>query len=219
MLQDLDSEDKRKLHAEINQIEHQRFTLTTIAVTLFGVVTAWLIPRDPSSLGGRVGSFECAGSVFLQILLLVVFLVNHKFRTVVRAIACYLKIREASVWERHWGKFRGEGDYGYSGWQTGLFIVLVAFTALWPVALGELYSLKFEPRIGIWVALGIGAVCAFTMAILGLSGWGKRERKIEDRWTKILEESEPKGHADAPAGERRTPACTGQPAPPSSGEA
>jgi hypothetical protein len=191
MAQDLDSEDKRKLHTEINQIEQQRFTLTTIAVTLFGVVTAWLIPRDPSNLGDSVGSFVCAGSAFLQILLLVVFLVNHKFRIVVRAIACYLKIRGASAWEHHWGKFRGEGDYGYSGWQTGLFIALVVFAASWPVALGKLYSLDLEPLAGIEAAIGTGVVCVLTMILLGFFGWGERDRKVEGRWKEILEQLAP----------------------------
>jgi len=179
-------EDAKKLHAEINQIENQRFNLTTAALTIFGVVTAWLIPRDPTLLRGEVGRFACLGSIFLQTLLLVIFVVNHKFRLVTRTIACYLVLKHASQWEMDWNRFRGKGDYGYSEWQVTLFIVLTALSAFWPLALGLLYDLKLEPLPGIWVSGVIGATYILIMVSHGLIGWDKRNLHIEERWRKAL---------------------------------
>jgi hypothetical protein len=35
-----DPDDVRKLHAEINQIVNQRFLITTLSITVFGVLIA-----------------------------------------------------------------------------------------------------------------------------------------------------------------------------------
>ncbi|MCU0916382.1 MAG: hypothetical protein MUC88_17735, partial [Planctomycetes bacterium] len=55
------TEDTRKLHAEVNQIVNERLLLTILAVTVFGTMIAWLIPRNPPESKTSVGMFAYGG--------------------------------------------------------------------------------------------------------------------------------------------------------------
>ena len=59
------SEDLRKIHAEVNQVANHRFLITTLGITLFGVVMAWMIPDNPPSTGGTVGGLVYTVSILL----------------------------------------------------------------------------------------------------------------------------------------------------------
>jgi hypothetical protein len=60
-LQGPSQEDERKLHNEINQIVNQRFILTTLALTLFGVLIAWMVPKDAAhQVDADIGAFPFA---------------------------------------------------------------------------------------------------------------------------------------------------------------
>jgi hypothetical protein len=61
-------EDERKLHAEINQIVNQRFILTTLALTIFGILIVLMVPKD-TPISGANGEFPFAVSVILSLLL------------------------------------------------------------------------------------------------------------------------------------------------------
>ena len=65
MLQGPSTED-RKLHSEVNQIVNQRFQLATIAITIFGVVVAWLLPRQTPVAGTPLGAFTFAVPYFFS---------------------------------------------------------------------------------------------------------------------------------------------------------
>ena len=50
------SEDVIKINSEINQIVNQRFVITTTAITVFGVMIAWMFPKSAPNPGDSIGS-------------------------------------------------------------------------------------------------------------------------------------------------------------------
>jgi hypothetical protein len=76
-------EDERKLHAEINQIGNQRFLLTTLSLTLFGVLTAWMVPKE-SVHDTDIGAFPFAISIILSILLFAIYFWSHLLKNTMR---------------------------------------------------------------------------------------------------------------------------------------
>ena len=75
-LPNLDAEDRRKLHAEVNQIVNQRILITTFSVTVFGVMTSWMIPKTAPPANAALELFTYIGSAILSIMLLVLFLLS-----------------------------------------------------------------------------------------------------------------------------------------------
>jgi hypothetical protein len=70
-------EDKQKIHSEVNQIVNQRLLLTTLAVTIFGVMVAWIIPRPPPEQTTLFGGFIYITAVLLVVVLFALFLLSH----------------------------------------------------------------------------------------------------------------------------------------------
>lgn len=67
-------DDVRRLHAEINQILNQQHLITAAAITTFGVVLAWLMPRGGAEFGTGSPLYVLLGSFLLLLLLLLLFL-------------------------------------------------------------------------------------------------------------------------------------------------
>jgi len=64
-LKEPNNEDMRKVHGEINQIVNQRFLITTLAITMFGVIGAWMIPESTQKVGYEIPAFTFAASILL----------------------------------------------------------------------------------------------------------------------------------------------------------
>jgi hypothetical protein len=133
------TEDQRKLHAEINQIVNQRFIVITAAITLFGVVFAWMLQKLPSKAGDPLGFFPFVLSVVLSLLLFGLYIVNHILKGTLRIISSYLGETRASNWELDWIEFRRENYFGYTKAQTVIFLILNLFALISPLLL-----------VGVW---------------------------------------------------------------------
>jgi len=131
----LSPEDQRKLHAEINQIINQRFLLTTLAVTVFGIIAAWLLPKERPQPGTSVGLFTYAGSILLITLLFVLFFFLHRLRAMSKTLAAYLVVTKQSRWEQDWAEYRKKGYFGYTEVQAIVFPVLGGLAAAIPFLL------------------------------------------------------------------------------------
>jgi hypothetical protein len=97
------TEDERKLHAEINQIGNQRFILTTLAVTLFGVLTTIMVPKPQGA--SDIGVFPFAVSAVLSILLCAIYFWNQTLKNTMRIFTSYLVETKKSQWEQDWTEF------------------------------------------------------------------------------------------------------------------
>mgnify|MGYP001562897113 CR=1 FL=1 len=180
-MEQLRQEDVRKLHAEINQINNQRFLLTTLAVTMFGVVSAWLVPRSSQSAGPDDGmAYLEAGLLF--VLLFLLYVASHTLRNVMRTDTTYLEVFELSEWEAHSTKYRAGANYfAYTKIQSAFFIALGILNAMITV-LTHIASVCSPYAIGSAVLF-----LAYIVLIWGM-GWRKwwdREGAARSRWQRI----------------------------------
>jgi len=189
-------EDIRKINAETSQIVHQRFLITTIAITLFGVMTAFLIPNSPPTVGTDVGAFTCACSTLISLLLFTLFLVSHLLRSMLRTFTTYLIITRKSNWEYDWEIYRKanikEGRWVYLGYTKPLsfiFIVLSIITTFYPFIFSIAYSLKLNPLFGFGLNLSFGLICIILIAGMGFLGWWDPEPKAKARWEELDKKS------------------------------
>jgi hypothetical protein len=178
---DYRGEDIRKLHAEINQIVNQRFVLTTLAVTVFGVVTAWFIPRLGSasaSSGLDPGTLYLIGTLLL-ILLFLFYAASHFLRATMRTLTIYLEVFELSDWEKHWKQYRGHHDYvGYTRIQTVFFLSLGALAVVVPLA-AQRPSVQ---RLELWVEAAVFVVYVVLLIGMGYRHWWDHEAVVRERW-------------------------------------
>jgi hypothetical protein len=176
-------EDINKLHSEVNQIVNQRLILTTLAVTVFGVMIAWLIPRNPPASGNPVGAFVYVGSVLLTVILFALFLLSHHLTYMLRLFTTYLVQTDASNWEKDWASYRREFRYlGYTKPQSIVFLLLGLLAAGFPFLLWAAYPITIEPW-ALAVVDGItGGLYVVFIAGMGLGGWFAKEDDIQRNW-------------------------------------
>jgi hypothetical protein len=186
-----DDHDLRKLHSEITQIAQQRFVLTTLAITVFGVVEAWTIPKM-SDLRLEIVFLS---AMLLNLLLLALFLYSMLLRAVLRCFSVYL-LERGSQWERDWASYRKRLHPNYTLGQGLMFCVLTALTTLLPECLSLFYKnapwpsslLVYSHRFFGWGTLAL--VLAFTLLGDKMAPRAWTEAAIRDRWRGVLESGE-----------------------------
>jgi uncharacterized membrane protein YidH (DUF202 family) len=179
-------DDRRKLHAEVNQLANQRFLVTTGAITVFGVIMALLVPRNSPQSGTDVGAFIFLMSTMLSVLLFALFRLSDFYKRMMRVYSTYLKITGESHWESDWSQFRQRHSYpGYTKSQTMVFSVLNLIATAFPFLLVIIFDLKCQPHCGCIIALAAGILVGVLMIGMGVLGWFDRERRIEEQWLAI----------------------------------
>jgi hypothetical protein len=173
-------EDLRKIHAEINQLVNQRFLLTTVAITVFGVVMGLLIPRTQPS--GGVGGFVFLMCTLLLVLLFALFLLSHLYKGMTRVYSMYLIVTDSSQWEKDWKKYRKDWYVGYTKPQTVLFVVLSGTAAAFPYLLSVVYGIPCQPVAGLITLIAVGSLSILLMCLMGFGNLFDRERKAEQQW-------------------------------------
>jgi hypothetical protein len=181
-------EDIRKLHSEVNQIVNQRLTVTTLSVTVFAVIIAWLIPRDSVGIATEVGLFRFAAVILLIVVLFSLFLLTHHLSAMLRLITTYLEITDASIWEKDWSTYRKQYRYiGYTIPQAMIFLLLGVLSTVFPLLLGLAYKIKLEPLGYAILCFGLG--CLYIIGVIGMGfwRWGAKEDQFKEQWQKLLE--------------------------------
>lgn len=174
-----DAEDVRKLHGEINQLVNQRYLVTSLAITVFGVITAWLIPRETPRAGEPLGSFAFAGSTLLLALLFLLCAFSHQLEGMLRAYTSYLHVTGKSGWEKDWARYRKEcRPFAYTQSQTLVFAVLGLVAAAFPVVSARTYGLRLEPASGLRTLLWTAAI--YQVLVLAW-GFGPFPEAVEKR--------------------------------------
>jgi hypothetical protein len=179
------NEDLRKIHAEINQLANQRFLLVTLAITLFGVATAWLIPKQAPNAGDNIGGLTFAVAILLSSLFFALYLLNHFLKGMQRVCTAYLVETKASGWEIDWEEFRQEPHYGYTKPQTLIFLILNGISTGFPFILASIYSLKLEPIQGFILCLILGIVVELLIYLMGFHGLFELHSGAAGRWARI----------------------------------
>lgn len=189
-----DQEDLRKLHQEVNQIVQQRFTLTTVAVGVFGVMIAWAFPKTLPAAGTPVPSFTYVACISLLLVLLVLFALHLSLKLFLRVLTAYLLESNLSRWEGHWATWRNEGKsyMGYSKPQTAVFVFLGLLTWSYPHLIGCAYQMQQDAH---WMTVTnyVGGAYFLGTILFGMIyGMKGSEAVYRQYWSKILRESKEK---------------------------
>jgi hypothetical protein len=158
MLKKPTNNDICKIGLEINQIIHERFLLTTIAITILGVIGGWLsvytspkitsanFVKNPVEVGWVVyGILSC----FMMILLML-FLYSHILYCKLRIYTTYLRVTGSSNWEWDWWDYRQKKPYfGYRKGQSLVFLLLGVGTMISPLVFAFLLKLSARPYEGL----------------------------------------------------------------------
>lgn len=178
------TEDQRKIHAEINQILNQRLLLTMLAVTVFGAIAAWLIPKDPPIVGSSVGLFRYSVSILLLVVLLVLFFLLLQLKQMLWVLASYLVVTKASGWERDFIEFaRGSRRFGYTRSQGTVFLLLGLLAGALPFLLWFTYSLELAPVSGAVVTFA--ATVIYEILVIRMAFYGWLEQDAFKRWQEV----------------------------------
>jgi len=181
-----DAEDRRKLHLEVNQLVGQRLTLATVAVTVFGVMVTWIIPRDSTAVGIDFGSFRYAVSILLIVVEFALFYLSYQLGTMLRTITSYLEVVGESAWESAWSKYRDQFSYwGYTRPQSVIFLLIGALSGGLPIFFKTAFSTSLKPWTG-GIALFIFLSAYLTFVIgMGMFKWFSAEGRLKKRWQEI----------------------------------
>jgi hypothetical protein len=180
-----DAEDKRKLHAEVNQIVNQRILITTFSVTVFGVMIAWMIPKSAPQPNSDVEVFVYIGSTILSLTLMVLFLLSVYLTNMLRIFTSYLNIVAKSAWEADWYEYRKRYRYfGYTRPQALMFFLLGGISAIFPWLLSMAYNLRLDTN-NTYATGAVGVVHMLLVILLGFARLYPNETKIMKRWLSI----------------------------------
>ncbi len=179
-------EDVRKLHNEINQIVNQRFTLTTLTVTVFGLMIAWLTPKGQPPLNNGKEVITYMGAVLIIIVIFVLFLLTWYLGNMLRVFTTYLNVSDASGWEKDWSLYRRKYSYdGYTKFQSWMFLVFGFIAMVYPFFIG----ITIGPRLKItWysiVCVLVGFVYMETIRCMGINGMYSKEKAFENNWKSL----------------------------------
>jgi len=186
-------EDVKKIHDEINQIVNQRFLVTTLAITSFGVIGAWIVREN---LGGTL---IFAVSLLLSSLICMLSFFNHSLKKTLRIFTTYLIASESTMWENHWMMYRGADPNKitrvYTKTQTKIFITLGFFSLILPIAItivNNLGNLDFllKPSspliyIGLVVFFIINSIFLFIEYHLGYR-IPDNDNELIEKWNRII---------------------------------
>ncbi len=187
-LQGPNSDDIKKIHAEVNQIVNQRILITTLAVTVFAAMTAWIVPKTPITPGSSIEPVVYAASVMMTLVLFALFLLITLLTQMLRIFTSYLDVTSASSWEGDWRIYRKRFSYmGYTRPQAFIFLMLGLASAGFPFMLWATYSMVLEPT-GVILCVTTGGLYCILVCGLGLARWGIREDELRRRWKKLQDE-------------------------------
>jgi len=203
-LKETTPEDIKKINNEICQIINQRYLLTTFAITTFGIILAWLIPKTSSGAGANPPIFYYAGSILLIIVLFCLYLFNYCLRGMLRIFSTYLQVTDKSGWEQNWQKYREKNTkefkliklkyskyWGYIKAQTIVFLVLGILTFIFPITVIYFSEpLIFETSIEFWIHTFISLIFIIGVFLTGFLGLCDPEKNAIDRWIAIKNSSD-----------------------------
>jgi hypothetical protein len=184
-------EDQRKLHAEVNQINNQRFLLTTLALTISGVALNWILPKQTPP--AAIGAFEFSVATLLSLTVVALFLFSQFLRGNLRIYTTYLAETSTSAWEADFADFRRSGHLWFGFSELPLFMCIIALSTLAPFLLSYIFWVPIQAHCVVKaVDLAVGVAGITTVYLMGFKGYGRPDEKIAKLWKKLNEPPSPK---------------------------
>jgi hypothetical protein len=179
--------DISKLHAEINIYLNQRITLLISAVSIVGVVLAWVTQKanggDPTTL-----DVLYLGSSLLLGFLCVIYVLDVSLQTSMAACAVYLRLSNSSVWEADHLIYIDQNRNRSRRVQSKIIVygVLGVFASGWPMALAVLV---FQANsVSLVSATHVIITIAYLALVFGIAPrfLDRRYQEIEQQWKSVL---------------------------------
>lgn len=179
------SEDIRKINAEINQIINQRFLIVTLAITISGVILSWAIPRQIPSGQDALGGFSFAIASLHIIILILLFYFHHRIKQYLRVLTSYLVETGASEWEKAWREYRKMPHSAYTDIHTIIFMLLTILATLFPFVVALTFGLCVKPVAAAIFTVALSIICLTIMYCIGFREWLDSEQKAIERWKEL----------------------------------
>ena len=194
-----DEQDKAKLHAEINQYINQCFIISMTAITVFGAIGGLILGGFTGSLSGgnlpQVKPITFLLSIFLVIILSVLFYVSQTTINNLRVLAAYIRQKKFSSWETDFEKFRLQPqpfrhvDQGES--RIFLFLVLGISALFLPLII---IPFGFQDNMinGIFLLLHVlvsVTYCIIVYMVFKEKVFRFQKEKVEELWQSIIPSS------------------------------
>lgn len=190
-------EDVKKIHDEINQIVNQRFLITTLAITLFSVVGAWLVREDLNDILVFFVSSLLASLTFM------LYIFSYTLKRTLRIFSTYLDVTGSSIWEKHWKSYREDEirterrkTWAYSKGHAIVFMLLGGFSMLLPFVITGVRHISFFQLtlslVGwllIFIILNLGYI--IVEGYIGFRSKWDNEDELKRKWRRVLHIPEP----------------------------
>ena len=180
-------EDLRKVHNEVNQIMHQRFLVTTAAITVFGIMIAWSFPRTAEAVDEQRILSTCAVSVSLNLVLAALSWLNISLRRYSRVLTTYLVVANMSGWEADWEKHRRFLKFRHTDYnkpQSLVFLLLGVLATLYPFFVTGVSGLEYPSRLAVGSVVAAGLL-ELILAGVSLSKRIEGESDAKDQWQAV----------------------------------
>jgi MFS family permease len=191
-----DEQDKAKLHAEINQYINQCFIISMTAITVFGAIGGLILGGFISSTAGgnqpQVKPITFLLSIFLVIILSVLFYVSQTTINNLLVLAAYLRQKKFSSWDLDFEQFRAKSqplrhvDQGES--RIFLFLVLGIAALFLPLVLIP-FGFQDNTINGVCLALHVlisMAYCIIVFMVLKEKVFRFQKKEVEKLWQEII---------------------------------
>jgi hypothetical protein len=164
---------------------NQRFILTTLAITIFGVISAWVVPKKAPPVDTDVGGFVFLASMLLTSLIFTLYLWNHLLKRISRLFTTYLCVTEKSNWELDFRDFRDGPYLSHTKPQTVVYMFLVILGTIFPLLICLVFNQNLAPLPHFLSSMAVGFVYLLLMFGMGFLNWWDGEQEAENRWKQL----------------------------------
>jgi hypothetical protein len=197
-LDKVDDNDLRKLHAEVNQIASQRFSLTTASVVAFATVCGWACSAIKDKT--LAPNFICTVAILLLLIFWGLYLYFMLLLSKLKLLTVYIAVKYQSPWEVDWQRYRESYKYwGYTNAGTFIFqflgvLSILFLGGLWLVGRGE------QPAFPYRFLWPIGVLFLYELFIIIFTKQRDaifKEQSLAANWAAVIKlNSSPKDGAD-----------------------
>ncbi len=192
----IEIEDIRRVHSQINQIENQRFLIITVSLTLFGVFINASLPRQAAMAASDSVGLTWGGVILILFVLFLLFAYSQILTRMIFVLRTYLKVKKISNWEKDWEaytrstSFLGYRSMGYSKDLLAYFGLIGLGISICPILIEWIFLKDYNfswPRI-LPSLLTFLIFLVSLFAIRHILAGKKTEYRTLSKWKKILDE-------------------------------
>lgn len=185
----IDDPTRNKINSEINQLQNQRFVICTFALTIFSVVSSWILPNGALSVNITMESYRCILPSLLLFLLFLLFIWTRQIAVTISIISCYLIIRESSEYEVDLRKYFNEFPCTITlgKMQSLIFMFLGIATIFITLLTAWQYKFQFESNMSVVVFIIFSIIYILSVPLIAFNYLLQDQKIYKERWQKVLE--------------------------------